>query len=148
MPKTNITVNARCIGGTMTVVSGQNYTWYIDEPADLGGADCAPSPVQMLMGSIAGCITATGQRVAREMDLALGNIGMRVSGTIYPDRFLGEEAAQALRSGFTDIRVEITGAPAWTKEQRARWLAEVYRRCPVIDNVAAPTCLKLAWKEP
>lgn len=132
----------------MTVVSGQNYTWYIDEPTDLGGADCAPSPVQMLMGSIAGCITATGQRVAREMDLALGNIGMRVSGTICPDRFLGEEAAQALRSGFTDIHVEITGAPSWTQEQRARWLAEVYKRCPVIDNVTAPTRLKLAWKEP
>lgn len=146
MPDTRIRINAKGIGGTMTVVSNENHTWYIDEPPTFGGANSAPSPIHMLMGAIAGCIIATGSRVANEMKLTLDSITIQVDGEICSDGFWGTAKPNA-RPGFSNIHVEIRGNQNWTKEQKQFWLDEVFQRCPVIDNLIIPTTLNLAWED-
>ena len=50
----------------------------IDEPEALGGTDTAPSPVELLAGALAGCVTVTLRMYARRKEWELGEIGVDV----------------------------------------------------------------------
>jgi hypothetical protein len=145
MSNMKMTISAICNGETLTTISNDNHTWYIDEPEAFGGEDKAPSPVHTLLGAIAGCIIASGYNVAKEHKLDLGNMEINISGDISSNGFWGDNSENT-RVGFTEIDVEISGNPFWSKDEKEVWLDEVQRRCPVIDNIIQPTQLRLSWR--
>ena len=56
-----INVTAQAADSTRTYIKTGNHNIIIDEPPAFGGEDTAPSPVAMLLASLAGCINAIGQ---------------------------------------------------------------------------------------
>ena len=140
MPQATLSVRAVCREGARTEISTAAHRWQIDEPAAFGGQDTAPSPVDMLLGSLAGCICAAGNLIAREMGLPCEGIEMQVSGQIDSGRFLGMGGEG--RPGFSAITVTMQTGADWPPAQKAEWLRQVKARCPVIDNLASPTALE------
>ena len=68
-----INVTAEAGNSTKTYIKTGGHTVVIDEPPAFGGEDTAPSPVAMLLASLAGCINAIGQWVAGEMNFSIKN---------------------------------------------------------------------------
>lgn len=136
-----IFVRASSEKSVRTQVKSKTHTWYIDEPAPFGGEDSAPSPVDMLLGSLAGCISAIGHLIAKEMGFCLDSMEICIDGEINSKRFLGTGLEG--RSGFSNIVVRMEVTADWAPEQKEAWLRQVHERCPVIDNLMNPSTLSI-----
>ena len=128
-----INVSAEAGASTKTYVKADGHNIFMDEPPLFGGEDSAPSPVSLFLASIAGCINATGQRIAREMNFVLKHMDVLVNGKIDSDAFFGGDTAK--RAGFNDINVKIELDADIEQETKDLWLEQVIARCPVIDNI-------------
>ncbi len=110
----------------------------IDEPQQMGGTDDGPSPVQVLLMSLAGCLNVTGHEVARQKGLKLNGMKVKIEGVMNPCTFIGCSFAE--RAGFQKIQVTITpDMEGASDEEIANWMQETEERCPVTDNIRADT---------
>lgn len=127
-----ITVSASATNTTKTYIKAGKHSILIDEPPLFGGEDEAPSPVEMYLASIAGCINAAGQWIAKEMNMDLQKIDISIEGEVDGSKFLKND--NTFRAGFSEIvtRVRIVSDSEPSIQQE--WLKRVRERCPVIDN--------------
>lgn len=148
-----ITNNDACAMQVKVHVSGESesatkmnlragkFKMIIDEPANMGGTDEGPSPVQMLLTALAGCLNVTGHHVAKERGLKLLNMKVTIDGDMNPCTFMGCSFEE--RAGFQSITVKINP----TFEQNVddadikAWLKETEARCPVTDNIKEGTTI-------
>jgi len=125
----------------MNLISGK-FKMIIDEPHALGGTDAGPSPVQVLLMSLAGCLNVTGHEVAKQRGLKLNGMDIKIEGVMNPCAFIGCSFEE--RAGFQQIQVtvdaDIEGA---SQEEIDAWLEETENRCPVTDNVKADTMISV-----
>jgi uncharacterized OsmC-like protein len=115
------------------------FTLTIDEPANMGGTDEGPSPIQVLLMALAGCLNMTGHTVAKEQGLVLKQMKISIEGNMDAAHFMGYITNN--RAGFENINVNIETKfeGLVTKLQRQKWLNETERRCPVTDNMKTQT---------
>ena len=122
----------------MNIRSGK-FKMIIDEPENMGGTDDGPSPVQVLLMALAGCLNVTGHQVARERGLNLKKMKISIDGEMNPCTFMGCSFDE--RAGFQTITVVVK--PVFeeerSREEIAGWLAETEARCPVTDNIKEGT---------
>ncbi len=115
----------------------------IDEPVNMGGTDEGPSPVQVLLMALAGCPNVTGHAVARQRGLKLNGMKIKIEGALNPCAFMGCSFEE--RAGFQKIQVTVDAdMEGVSAEEKAAWLKETERRCPVTDNIRAETALSVA----
>lgn len=118
------------------------FTMTIDEPTSMGGTDAGPSPVQVLLLSLAGCLNVTGHEIARQKGLKLHGMKIRIEGVMNPCTFLGCSFEE--RAGFQEIDVKIDADfEGISPEEQAQWLKETEERCPVTDNIKADTTVRV-----
>jgi putative redox protein len=67
-----------------TSMTARTHTFAADEPADVGGADTAPTPVELLMGSLASCTAITLRMYAQRKEWPLEGVDVRVHYTAKP----------------------------------------------------------------
>jgi len=72
---------ARTNGGVSGTVSAGSFEWTFDEPEDLGGSGRAPSPVDMLVGALSACLSASIGFQARKRDVPLDSVTVDVKGS-------------------------------------------------------------------
>ncbi len=131
----------------MEVRSGK-FSMIIDEPEQMGGTGTGPSPVQLILFALAGCLNMTGNFVAREMGLSFRGLKVEISGELNPCKFMGISDDE--RAGFR--KIEVTIIPETDTDISPslleNWLREVETRCPVTDNIKEATkiAIKLATK--
>jgi len=115
------------------------FSLTIDEPANMGGTDEGPSPIQVLLMALAGCLNMTGHTVAKEMGLNLKRMKINIEGNMDAATFMGY--ANGGRAGFEHVLVNIETEfeQVVLKEKRDKWLEETESRCPVTDNIKAYT---------
>ena len=128
----------------MNLNSGK-FSMVIDEPQNMGGTDVGPSPIQVLLMSLAGCLNVTGHEVAKQKGLKLNGMKVTIEGVMNPCAFIGCSFEE--RAGFQQIKVMVdpdmeNAGP----EEIAAWLDETENRCPVTDNVLAGTNLSVFVK--
>ena len=128
----------------MNLTSGK-FSMVIDEPQNMGGTDEGPSPIQVLLMSLAGCLNVTGHEVAKQKGLKLNGMKVTIEGVMNPCAFIGCSFEE--RAGFQTIKVMVepdmeNGSP----EEIAAWLEETENRCPVTDNVRTGTNLSVSIK--
>lgn len=131
-----IKVTAFAGSSTKTEIIAGKHKVSIDEPPFFGGKDEAPSPVAMFLASLAGCINAIGQWVAKEMDIQIHSLKMEISGDVDSACFCQD--AKEVRAGFSAIRVSLELDSDADGRQVEVWKAAVLRRCPVCDNICHP----------
>ena len=131
-----IKVSAYAGNSTKTEIVTGGHKIYIDEPPFFGGEDEAPSPVAMFLASLAGCINAIGQWVAKEMGIQIHSMKMDIVGDVDSRCFCQD--SREVRAGFSAIRVSLELDSDATAEQVEIWKAAVLRRCPVCDNICHP----------
>lgn len=132
-----INVTAEAGNSTKTCIKTGGHSIMIDEPPMFGGEDTAPSPVAMLLASLAGCINAIGQWVAKEMQFEIKKLDINIDGEVDAAAFFTGNLEK--RAGFSDINVSVSLDAEITEEQRTVWFKNVIERCPVTDNIKNAT---------
>lgn len=111
------------------------FKMIIDEPENMGGTNEGPSPVQMLLTALAGCLNVTGHHVAKEKGLELLKMKVSIDGDMNPCTFMGCSFDE--RAGFQSIIVKIKPTFKHDVDDAVikEWLIETEERCPVTDNI-------------
>ena len=116
----------------------------IDQPAAAGGTDTGPTPLEMVLVSLAGCIGTIGRIVAMQQRIALRGMSIKVEGELELDGLLGKPTEK--RVGYEGIDITVNVDADMTDEEKDAFIHEVDRRCPVSENLlnSTPINVKLA----
>lgn len=116
----------------VTLGDPQGHAWHADEPADKGGGDTAPDPLQLLLSALGACTTVTLQMYAARKQWKLARVQVELR--------LNPEGAPA--SGNL-IERQITLEGELDAEQRQR-LLQVAEACPVHKLLAGEVRIRTA----
>jgi len=124
LAKVNFLATSKWNGGTQTEVSiselhaggeniarpDRNFKLIVDEPAQLGGQDEAPNPVEYLAAALCGCLTAGIATNAALFDTELKGIEVTIKADCDLHGILGLD--KSVPNGLThlDYTVKLTGA--------------------------------------
>lgn len=78
------TLMAHTASGYKGTVRAGSFEWKFDEPPDIGGTGSAPTPVDMFLGSLAACLSASIRFQADKHQIDLDGIDVSVDGS--PER--------------------------------------------------------------
>jgi len=126
---------------TRVQVKARSFTMYVDEPPQLGGEDKGANPVEYLLAALAGCLNVVGHMVAKEMNMQLDGLAINIEGVLNPAKFQGKSNAE--RAGYKEINVTIEAKTNAPEDVLKKWIETVESRCPVSDDIANPTPVKL-----
>lgn len=133
-----VTVHAQSETPMRLKVKSGKFEMIIDEPVNMGGTNLRPSPIQVLLMSLAGCISITGHQVARQRGMKLNGMKIVIDGNMNPCTFIG--CSYEERAGFQAINLKVEpDFESSTKEEIESWLIETENRCPVTDNISQIT---------
>ncbi len=127
-------VTAELREGTQVTIQARQFTWPGDEPPAAGGTDTGPTPYEMLLGSLAACITITLRLYADHKGIDLTGIDV----TLEFDRIHADDCVDCdqRKDGWIDrIQTQVMIRGTFNDAQRTR-LAQVAERCPVHKTLA------------
>jgi putative redox protein len=127
-------VTAELRAGTRVTVRARQFAWQGDEPPAAGGTDAGPTPYEMLLGSLAACITTTLRLYANHKGIDLAGVDV----TLEFDRVHADDCVDCdkRQDGWIDrIQTQVTIRGVFNEAQRKR-LAQVAERCPVHKTLA------------
>ncbi len=138
-----VRIHGKSESATRINISAGKFKLIIDEPEQMGGSNLGPSPVQVLLMALAGCLNVTAHEVAKQKNLGLKSLNIDINGNLDACTFMG--CNNENRAGFEDIDVKMNAVFEKTQssETIANWLAETERRCPVTDNIQTATNILL-----
>lgn len=117
-------VNVRSGARDYQVVAGNGPSeWLLDEPADKGGGDTGPTPMETLLSALGACMAITGRMYARHKGWELRDVQVSL-------RLEGNEPG-----GTPAIRHDIRLEGELDEEQRDRIL-KIMHKCPVAKLMA------------
>jgi len=118
-----------------TSIRARQHTVYADEPAQDGGIDSAPTPMELMLGALGACMVITLQLYARRKNWPLEGVDIALE----QQRFTGKEHPkyQGEAQFVHEIRDQMVFRGPLTEEQRAR-LLEIAGRCPVHRLIENP----------
>ena len=141
MATLKFSIKAHSENPTKTVVEARNFKIVVDEPKNLGGTNDGPNPVEYVLAAFAGCLNVVGHLVAQEMGFSLKGMEINMEGDLDPAKFMGKETEE--RAGYKEIRVSLKPDSDADEETLQKWLTSVKARCPVSDNLANATPVKV-----
>jgi len=138
-------ITGKSLSGTKLLAKVRDFEVLVDEPAEIGGTDEGPNPVEYLLVALAGCLNVTIRGIAEEKGIPVESLELALAGKLNPAKFQG--LSKEGRAGFTEVTVSVylkTDAP---REKIEELLKEVEERCPVTDNLKNATPVRIVLKE-
>ncbi len=120
--------------GTRVAVTNDRHEWFGDEPIADEGTDSAPTPYELLMGSLAACTALTLRLYARHKQVNLKWVRLEYNF----DRVHAEDCAQCDddATGLIErVQARVTLGGTFDDAQRKR-LEQIVSRCPVHKTLA------------
>lgn len=128
-----IEINARRISPKRTEITTSDGEFEIGRDG---------SPLDYLLGSLAGCINVIGSLVADELAIDVESLEIGVAGTIDTDRYQGK--SEQSRAGFQEVRLDVHVEADADEETLEEWVTRVQERCPVAENLRNETPLDVS----
>jgi putative redox protein len=128
-------ISAFLESGLKVAITNERHTWYADEPIDAGGSDEAPSPYELLLGSLAACTTITLTLYARHKGIDL----KWVRAEYEFDRVHVEDCAECdqTETGMIErIQAHVSFGGTFSEAEQER-LQQIVGRCPVHKTLTA-----------
>ena len=141
MPHKNVTVYTELGAGTKIDCKAGNHSFIIDQPANAGGEDLGPTPLEYFLASLAGCIASIARIVAKQKKVDLKALKITAIGDINTDVLLGRNTEE--RAGFQSIALQVSIDADLADIQKVEFINEIERRCPVSENTVHATEVKV-----
>jgi uncharacterized OsmC-like protein len=113
------------------------YTVESDHPEVFAAADNGPTPPELVLMGLAGCLTAGVASVAQHRGIQLRSVHATVEGNVDIAGILGIDPD--VRNGFNDISVRYEIDANATREELQAVIAQSQKRSAVFDIVTNPT---------
>ncbi|KAJ5071695.1 osmc family peroxiredoxin [Anaeramoeba ignava] len=112
-------------------IQAEKYQFDIDEPKKIGGTETGPSPLHVMLSSLAGCEVVLFRLVARQKKVQIGEVQIEVNGELDPTSFRNPD----IFPGFQKIEVEMK----LESEADDKTIHEVFelaeKKCPIASIV-------------
>ncbi|MEX0944888.1 MAG: OsmC family protein [Balneolaceae bacterium] len=122
--------------GFLADVQTRGFNYISDEPAELGGTDKGPNPVEYVLGAFAACQEIVIKAYATVLEIDLKEVKVEVDGNLDLHGFLNltEE-----RAGFKSVSYKTTIVTNEKNTGKLKLLEELsVTRCPVLDIIQNP----------
>ena len=106
-----------------------------DEPAELGGTDTGPNPVEAVLAALGSCQAIVYRAYANALGLQLERVEVETRGYLDLRGFLGDAAVQA---GFERVTFATRVTSSEPEEKIAALARAVEQHCPVLDILRRP----------
>ena len=118
-----------------------------DDPAALGGVDSAPTPAELALVALAGCVTSGIATNAALFDVPLDAMSIDMEADMDMRGLLGHD--KSARNGITDIRYTVNIQSPAPEDKVRRCKETIDRKSPVRDTLANPVNItsKLVYKQ-
>lgn len=116
-------------GGTKAETTIRGFKVQTDEPADLGGTDTAPNPVEMVLAALGGCLMVGYSLNAAMLGVELDKIEIALEGDIDLPGFFG--LASDILPGYSNVRARVFLKSAATLAQLGQVHDRVLSTSPV-----------------
>ena len=113
--------------GLRTDVTARQFMIPVDEPHELGGADSAPNPMELILAGLDGCLAVVIRVVAAEYGAEPSSISLSSQGALDVRGFMGTATVQPY---FQSVRTRIELAIDLDGEKFEAFKDAVHRRCP------------------
>ena len=110
MPAKTVQVEIKQGSGFKTECRAGKHLVVIDQPAPAGGTDAGPTPLDVQLMVLGGCLAAIGRIIANQRKLVMRGIEVTVEGEIDTDGLLGKRQSRAPRRTHDDIGLSQTAA--------------------------------------
>ena len=137
-------ITGKSLSDTKLLAKVRNFEMIVDEPAEIGGTDEGPNPVEYILVALAGCLNVTIKGIASEIGINIRSLEFALEGRLNPEKFQGISKKE--RAGYKEIKATVYIESDTTKEKLEELLKEVEERCPVTDNLKNPTPVKIEIK--
>ncbi len=122
---------ARLEEGTAVAVQARAHALAVDEPVSVGGTNTGPSPVQLVLASLASCQALSYRYWSELLGIRLDALTVKAEGDVDQRGFLG--FADGVPAGTTAVRVTVTVEGPETPERYEELRRSVDAHCPVLD---------------
>lgn len=120
---------------------GKDFTMDADHPEVFAAADNGPTPAEVVLSGLAGCLTAGLAAVAQYRGIQLRSVTATVEGDLDLQGILGID--DDVRNGFGDIRVNFDIDADASAEDIAALVAQSQKRSAVFDILTNPTNVRV-----
>jgi len=133
MPAKKVQVEIKQGAGFRTECRAGKHVMIIDQPIPAGGTDSGPTPLDIQLMVLGGCVAAIGRIMANQRKLAVRGFEVAVEGEIDTDGLLGKPSSQ--RVGFSAITARVTIDADLSATEKEKLLHEIDERCPISENL-------------
>lgn len=116
-----------------------NHSVFIDQPRAAFGTDTGPSPLELVLAALGGCLGTIARFLAHQRKIELRGMRFAIEADYDPAGLLGRD--KSVRPGFEDVRLHVEIDADMSREEKWEFLEEVERRCPLVDNLLNGTRL-------
>ena len=118
--------------GFRTDIEAGSHTLVADEPAALGGTDTGPTPYELLLSALSGCMAMTLRMYADRKKWPMESVVVQLRTARSHERDCEQCETEKVGIGRIERRVDFTGP--LSDDQRRR-LLEIADRCPVKQSL-------------
>ncbi|MFK7159890.1 OsmC family protein [Marinospirillum sp. MEB164] len=132
-----VRIDAQLQAGFAIHANINGHALVIDQPQAAQGTNQGPTPLEMFLFSIGGCIGTIARIAAFQQKIDLRGMQIQVEGDYNPAGLLGRPSDD--RVGFQQIRIQATIDADLSDAEKAEFLDQVCHRCPLHDNISLET---------
>jgi putative redox protein len=133
------TVNTQStwMGGMRVEAQAKQHTLIIDQPADMGGDDAGPNPLEYLLVALGSCLGSVAAIIARQERIKLEGFSVEIEGDYDLDFLMGKTTDG--EGGFLEIRQTVSIDADLTDDEKTVFFGKVHARCPVTGSLLNQT---------
>ena len=124
-------VTGKLVGRTEVAVRARGHELTVDEPPVLAGTDLGANPVEHALIALASCQAITYRFWAAQLGIELDSLEVVAEGDLDVRGFFGFD--DAVRPGFTGVRLKVTPIGPESAERYQQLADAVDAHCPVHD---------------
>ncbi|NHB98390.1 OsmC family protein [Photorhabdus stackebrandtii] len=133
MAKELFTATAKSVAGLKVECTSRDFSFYLDEPRNLGGTDQGMNPVEALLCSLGACKCIVAKAFAKLHKINLIDIHIDLEGELDTDGFTGRNKQAKL--GFSKIVTKFYIKADNSEEEIHAFVDFINKTCPVHDTI-------------
>ncbi|MBO8156348.1 MAG: OsmC family protein [Bacillaceae bacterium] len=120
-------------GGAISKTTARDFVFKTDEPKELGGTDTGADPVELLLASIATCLSIGLVTHAAKKGIEFEDFVIETEGDLDLRGYFGLD--QTIRPGYTDIRYTVKVKSDASKEELEEIKEMAHKLSPMVETV-------------